>query len=246
MPGSRPPGPSRPLPRSGPVPLPLLWCQALFRLGSLGGRLRAGKCHQICICFLLSPRGAVPGNALPHPEGQELPPAVGQGPCLPSACPPCSRRGGLGLRQAGSPALAQGRSCPSSSRQPGSSHWETARAVSLDLLQGQPRGRFRYNLGLKCFDQTTAFESPCVSFSCPQKSLAIRHFCYGDSMARRWSCWHVKYPGRPTARPVSRHPSGAGGLRQPQEPAVPTGLLWGQGSCSPPEDSALPTPDLSM
>lgn len=127
---------------------------------------------------------SVPGSTLPHPEGEDLllspAPVIFQGPSLGSARfqtsesilpfpPPAGvgafGRGGCVGRTGSRPpplALTQNRFPPCSSGQPGSLHGDIAEALSLNLLRGQPHDRS--NSGLKCFDQTTAFENPVCFF----------------------------------------------------------------------------------
>ena len=59
-------------------------------------------------------------------------------------------------------ALTQNRFPLFSSGKSGSLRGDIAEALSLNLLQGQPHDRS--NSGLKCFDQTTAFENPVCFF----------------------------------------------------------------------------------
>lgn len=154
----------------------LLWCQASFKLGSSEGSLHAEKCHQIYICFQLSSLCA--RKQLPHPEGTELPLSptlvIFQDPSLGSAwlqasesilCfPPPAGEGALGgPRQPASPTGTLSEQVSSLQLR---TVWlllgEIAEALSFNLLQGQPHDRC--NLGLKCFDQTTAFENAVYFF----------------------------------------------------------------------------------
>lgn len=125
--------------------------------GSLGGRLHAGKCHQICICFLLSPRGARKCSSPPGGTGAAA--CCGPGPLSDIRLSPLCLQEWLGAQAGQLPSACSGQVL---SLQLGAA-WllalETVQALSLDLLQGQPHGRFRYNLGLKCFDQTTALKA---------------------------------------------------------------------------------------
>lgn len=165
--------PSFLLPQSFFFSLPLLWYPASFKRGSSEGGPHAEKGHQIYICFLLSSLGARKHTSPPSRRGAGTPLCTTrlQGPSLGSAwlqqCRPILA----------SPPL-QVREPPGTRSRPASLHrtslragfslqlrtvWllagEIAEALSMNLLQRQSHNRFRYDLGLKCFDQTTAFEN---------------------------------------------------------------------------------------
>lgn len=155
--------------------LSLLWYQASFRLGCLEERLPAEKCHQIYICFLLCTLGARKLTSPPQGRGAVILPSsvTFQGPSVGSVWlqaseptspfpPPAGERALVCVWWSPGRHLPHRHSLRTGFRSPApdslAPHVGKLLRHYLNLSQGQPHDR--YNLALKCFDQTTAFANP--------------------------------------------------------------------------------------